>query len=165
MKGEQKSQSVSQPQPASLTVAATPIIKIQSDPADKKLIESLRENITKLTKQLETTETKRSQSEEECSRLKKEVINSQVKIEILNKKAASVASASAGSESALKEYIDKNSALERTLSEFQQRIELETGTYQAILAVVLGKASRINSGKDLTTDDCFNLVSRFFLSQ
>ena len=49
--------------------------------------------------------------------------------------------------------------LEKTLSELQLRMEIETGTYQKILAVVLGKASRLNSNREISSsDDCFNLV-------
>eukprot|EP01036_Dinobryon_divergens_P029958 gene29958-39134_t len=128
----------------------------ESNPADKKLIESLRENVAKLTKQLEQSDTKKAQCEEECNKLKKEVINANVKIEMLNKKVSSIGSASADSEQSLK----ANSVLEKSLSELEQRMEIETSTYQSILAAVLGKASRLNSNRDISSsDDCFNLPS------
>ena len=54
----------------------------------------------------------------------------------------------------------RNALLEKSLSELQQRMEIETSTYQSILAAILGKAARLNSNKDMTsTDSCVNLVS------
>jgi hypothetical protein len=66
----------------------------------------LRENVAKLTKQLEQSDAKKVQCEEECNKLKKEVINANIKIEILNKKVSSIGIASADSEQSLKEFVD-----------------------------------------------------------
>ena len=78
----------------------------ESNPADKKLIESLRESVSKLTKQLEQSDGRRAQCDEECNRLKKEAINANIKIEMLNKKVSSIGIASADSEQSLKEFVD-----------------------------------------------------------
>ena len=92
-----------------ILISAAPVkapSTMESNPADKKMIESLRENVAKLSKQLETSDGKKMQCEEECNKLKKEIINANVKLEMLNKKVSSIGIASADSEQSLKEFVD-----------------------------------------------------------
>ena len=92
-----------------ILISAAPVkapSTMESNPADKKMIESLRENVAKLSKQLETSDGKKTQCEEECNKLKKEIINANVKLEMLNKKVSSIGIASADSEQYLKEFVD-----------------------------------------------------------
>jgi cell division protein FtsB len=51
--------------------------------------------------------------------------------------------------------------LERQTDTLQQRVEVEVGNYQGMVAVALGKASRLNNHTELSGkgDDCVNLVS------
>jgi cell division protein FtsB len=51
--------------------------------------------------------------------------------------------------------------LERHTDTLQQRLEVEVGNYQGMVAVALGKASRLNNHTELSGkgDDCVNLVS------
>ena len=55
---------------------------------------------------MEQSDAKKAQCEEECNKLKKEVINANIKIEMLNKKVSSIGSASADSEQSLKAFVD-----------------------------------------------------------
>lgn len=55
--------------------------------------------------------------------------------------------------------------LERHTDTLQQRLEVAVGNYQAMVAVALGKASRISNRIELDEkgDDCVNLVSYFWV--
>jgi len=143
------------------TILPTAVEGNKSSIADKKLIETLKENITTLSKQLELGEEKKNHMDEEINRMKKEIINSHAKIEVLTKRLDTSATALAESQKLVHEMSAKCSEVDRMLSESHQRLEIETGTYQNILKVVLGKTSRLNENRELAANDCQTLVHNF----
>ena len=179
------------------------------NPADKKLVDSLKATVAKQTKQLEDSELKRIKSDEEKLQLQRQ--NDELKLQVSKNTEqlqrqndelklqvskhteekqqlqrnydeiklqlttvqntptqpppATVTTAAAPAVvdnsaeiAALKARIAE---LEQNAQVLQERLEVEIGTNQGMVAVALGRASRLNNHvqTDGSGDDCINLVS------
>jgi chromosome segregation ATPase len=136
--------------------------------ADKKVIETQKAQIVKLSAQCEDCEQRRIKSENECAQLRRE--SEELRCQLLESatKIPQISLAPASLSGEVATLTTRIKTLEAEVTEQQEQLENEASRYQSILTVVYGKASRIDSGRDISPEengsDCANLVRHCLLS-